>query len=190
MDFRDDILFLGTRYFSVVRTATRRDMAEAEDFFGVPSGQAGYVIGSLMADQLESVSGYGLPYRMSNQTMLLTPGTMKHREQHHDAKGLSELTGWKRAALELAEEHWWIARDWARQDQAMASLMCGLRSVTEADQLKNLPARHIKILAGVSYNKMLMDSSMAMQTALLLTDAEAAPDRVTVARCASPLMAA
>jgi len=190
MDCRDDVLFLGTSYFTLLRMATRRDLAEAQEFFGVPTGQAGYVIGNLVANQLASVAGYGLPYTISNQSMLLSLGGPARIADGFNPNKLAELTGWRRMALELAENHWWVARDWAKRDLGVAAVLCGIRSHAEALELSKVRARDIKALAAASYDRLAMDASLGMQSALLLSDAEAAPDRVTVARCSSPLLLA
>lgn len=190
MDCRDDVLFLGAGYFSLLRVATRRDLAEAQEFFGVSMGQAGYVIGNLVASQLESVAGYGLPYSISNLSTLLSAGASARLGDSFQANKLTDVTGWRRQALEHAENHWWITRDWAKRDLGVAALLCGLRSYSEAVELSRIRSRDIKALAAESYNRMTMDASLGMQSALLLSDAEAAPDRVTVARCSSALLAA
>jgi len=187
--FRDDVLYLGTKYFEVIRSGLRRDIAQASTFFGIPEGQLGYVIGSISQQRLAELASLGMPYQVPGPDSFAVSGarTMRSSKGPLD-QGL--MVDWQKKALDLANDHWWIARDWARESPGLAALQFGVGTNKEMQLIADLPSRDIRELAELTYDKLIMEGSMAMQMSFLFADAEASPDRVAVARAGCLLLAA
>lgn len=187
---RDDLIWLGSEYFGALRMGMRREMADAADFFGLPAGQGAYVIDTVPQDPLDEMCGYGLPFRIANLSMLLMPGVAETLSKNFSPAAITQLTGWRAKAYSVCERYWWISRGWAQSNLSLAATLCSLKTIQEAITLRDIRPRWIPALAAESYNRMMFEQSMGMQTALMMSDAKAAPDRITVARCSVPLLAA
>lgn len=186
---RDDASHLGLSYFRVLKAGLRRDMTKASEYFAVPDGQLRYLLQDVPLKHLEELAAFGLPFRFAQQGRGLGSG-VRHILASARPQGIEELEGWEREALSLACDTWWVMRDWAHQDPAMASLHCGLRTREQTAELAELRASEVRALAERTFQSMHLIDTVCMQLAYVFCDAEAASDRIAVVRGSCPLVVA
>ncbi len=187
---RQEVNHLGRTFFALLRSVLRAGELDGEGAtLCVPSGPITNTLDSLTVSQAEVLSTMGLPYcivtsRFFSGDDLVIPSAKQGRDAHP-----TKEPGWRIEMRDFLLDHWWTVRTWAQRDLAEAALLLGYTTPREVRAFAELTAADVRALSVASMPYLQLDAGAAMQLALLLNFADAAPDRVLTALAGRDLFA-
>lgn len=189
-----DISGLGASYLSILREAVFVEPDAAADIFNVPRGNLTYTLGQISDHLARKVGGTGgLPYRVSCQLKLEGMiGSLKERggqvgmvktiEEIYARSDVTYEPRWRVRALLHSYNHWLAARNMARQDVGLTTLMFHMHSTKFTGRIATLDDDCVASLALGTWEQQPLQDVAALHAAIGFAEAGASPDRILAFR--------